>query len=277
MKKIYSYLIIISLFFCVSTFAQQLTIVHYNDTHSHLDPERGGELDQKGGILETVAFLDSLRAVKGARNILLLHAGDFSQGSAYFNVLKGDVEVKLMNIMKYDATTLGNHEFDNGIEEIVRRGKNLKCDIVCANYEFHSKELAKLVKPYTIVRKAGLKIGIIGVLPHLGHLIEPKYFAQMTHLDPIASVNKYAAELKQEKKCDLVICLTHIGIEDERGVMDKDLAAETRNVDLIVGGHSHTYLEDVVYVNNLDSKPVAIVQNACWGLYGTELTVKPMH
>ena len=144
--------------------AQELTILHINDTHSHVDPQRAGDYKGRGGVIEQAAFIDSVRTAVGKKNVLLLHAGDYGQGTSYFTELGGNIEIDVMNAFRFDATCLGNHEFDNGIAELARRLKNLRNDVVCANYDFTGTLLEGLVQPYTIVKKAGKKIGIIGLL-----------------------------------------------------------------------------------------------------------------
>ena len=240
---------------------QDLVILHMNDTHSHVDPERSGEFKGKGGVIEQAAYIDEVRAEKGKRNVLLLHGGDFSQGTSYFSELKGDVEVDVINAMGYDAVTIGNHEFDNGVEEIARRVKNLKPAVVCANYDFAGTALEGLTQPYTIVKKAGKKIGIIGLLTDVSDVVIASIAAQLQYNDPVPVINQYADYLKNEKGCDMVICLSHLGHWE-----DCDVAAAVRNVDVIVGGHSHTHLDDLETVKDLDGKDVVIVQDWHWGL-----------
>ena len=138
--------------------AQDLTILHMNDTHSHIDPERSGRDAGKGGVVEQAAYIDSVRTAVGRKNVLLLHAGDFGQGTSYFTELNGNIEIDVLNAMQFDAVCLGNHEFDNGMEELARRIGNLDVPVVCANYEFSGSPLEGLVDPYIIVRKAGKKI-----------------------------------------------------------------------------------------------------------------------
>ena len=150
--------------FAAGMYAQQLTILHTNDTHSHIDPVRSGAEAGLGGVIERAAYVDSVRNADGRRNVLLVDAGDFSQGTSYFTMMHGDVEVDVMNAMKYDIACLGNHEFDNGLEELARRLADLDCPVVCANYEFNSPALGRLVSPCAIIRRAGLKIGFIGLL-----------------------------------------------------------------------------------------------------------------
>ena len=244
-----------------ATAQKKLTIIHLNDTHSHLEPERTGDDAGRGGVIERAAYRDSVIRAEGRRNVLMLHAGDFNQGTSYFSVLGGDLEVDLINALGYDCITLGNHEFDNGIEDLTRRVKRIKCPVVVANYDFSQFELGRYVKPYAIVRKAGLKIGIIGLLPDISSLVAGETARKLQAFDRTEVVNKWAAYLKEKKHCDIVIALTHIGYGD-----DKHLAAETRNVDLIVGGHSHTFLKKPYLGTNLDGWTVPVVQNGCWGL-----------
>ena len=264
MKKII--LIILALSLTVSLPARKLVILHTNDTHSHMDPVRGGVEEGRGGVIERAAFVDSVRRADGRRNVLLLDAGDFSQGTSYFPMLHGDIEVDVINAMKYDVVTLGNHEFDNGIDELARRVGRIECPVVCANYDFSKTSLGKLISPYAIVKRAGLKIGIIGLLTEeVKSVIDAKVASQFELLNTEDVVNKWASYLKKEKKCDLVICLTHLGYDVE-GVSDRLLARNTTNVDIIVGGHSHTFLKDIDVINNQLGEPVQVVTDGCWGL-----------
>ena len=245
--------------------AQDLVILHLNDTHSHIDPERSGKNAGHAGVIETAAYIDQVREEEGKNNVLLLHAGDFSQGTSYFTELNGDMEIDVLNATGYDVVCLGNHEFDNGMEALARRLANLKPDVVCANYDFSETPLAKYVKPYVIVKRGGLKIGIIGLLANVADVVDSRIAAQLKFLDPAASTQTYADYLKDVKKCDLVICLSHLGYDGEP-YTDVQLAARVRKVDVIVGGHSHTYLKDKVLVKDLDGKDVVIVQDGKWGL-----------
>ena len=270
MKK--TILLLISMTLSLALAAQRLTILHTNDTHSHVDPVRSGADAGLGGVVERAAYIDSVRAADGRRNVLLVDAGDFSQGSSYFTILKGDVEVDLMNAMGYDVTALGNHEFDNGLEELSRRLRNLRCPAVCANYEFRGSDLSRIVRPYTIIRRGGFRIGVIGLLTDVSRVVEKHIADKIRYIDPVEVTNRYAAYLKDVKKCDIVMCLSHLGY-DSGPDSDVRLAARTRNVDLIIGGHSHTFLESSVEVPDLDGKPVTIVTDGCWGLYVGNLKV----
>ncbi len=258
---------------CALGFSQDLVILHVNDTHSHEEPLRDGEAQGgMGGVIERAAYVDSVRTAVGKKNVLLLHAGDYSQGTSYFTELGGDIEIDLINAMKYDVVTLGNHEFDNGIDELARRLGNLKCPVVCANYDFSELVLGKYVKPYAIVRKGGMKIGVIGLLTDVTRVVQRSIADKMKRFDDIEVANKWADYLKNEEHCDMVIALTHIGF-DSVGMNDPALVAGTRNIDLVVGGHSHTFLTDAEYRNNLDGRPVPIVQDGCWGLFVGQVDV----
>ena len=272
MKHIISVLVSI-LAACALGFSQDLVILHVNDTHSHEEPLRdGGTQGGMGGVIERAAYVDSVRTAVGKKNVLLLHAGDFSQGTSYFTELGGDIEIDLINAMKYDVVTLGNHEFDNGIDELARRLDNLKCPVVCANYDFSELVLGKYVKPYAIVRKGGMKIGVIGLLTDVTRVVQRSIADKMKRFDDIEVANKWADYLKNEEHCDMVIALTHIGF-DSVGMNDPALVAGTRNIDLVVGGHSHTFLTDAEYRDNLDCRPVPIVQDGCWGLFVGQVDV----
>lgn len=272
MKK----LVLISMIFalcCGIVSGQELVIVHFNDTHSHLEPVRSGVEAGLGGAIERAAFVDSVRFADGKNNVLLMHAGDFGQGTSYFTLLGGDVEIDIINALKYDVITLGNHEFDNGLDELARRLKNVKCPVVCANYDFSPFELGKYVKPYAIIRKAGMKIGVFGLLTDISSVVDRSVSDRIPKYDDVETANKWAAYLKENEKCDLVIALTHIGFKGE-DFSDPDLVRATRNIDIVVGGHSHTFLDDIVNVGNLDGKPVPIVQDGCWGLNAGMLKVR---
>ena len=248
--------------------AQDLTILHVNDTHSHIEPQRSGDYKGRGGVSEQAAYIDSVRCADGKRNVLLVHAGDFSQGTSYFTELGGNIEIDVLNALRFDVVTLGNHEFDNGIEELSRRLKNLEAEVVCANYDFEGTALDGLVKPYTIIRRGGKKIGIIGLLTDIMEVVDADIARMLTYQEPSQVVNRLSGYLKEEKDCDMVICLSHLGYGE-----DKELAASIRNVDIIVGGHSHTLLDDKQTVNDLDGEEVIIVQNWKWGLNVGHLSI----
>ena len=244
--------------------AQRLVIVHVNDTHSHLDPERTGDDKGRGGVIERAAYIDSLRQAVGNRNILFLHAGDWNQGTPYYTIFEGDLEVNLINALKYDCLTLGNHEFDNGIDDLARRIKAIKRPVVCANYDFSPFDMGRRgVKPYTIVRKAGMKIGIIGMLTDISKVVVYETASRVPRAEGTDAeiVNRWADYLRNKKKCDMVIVLSHMGLNE-----DLDIIPQIRNVDIIVGGHSHTFMKGMEYRTDLDGKQVPVIQDGCWGL-----------
>ena len=273
MRKLIAAVVTAMLVACSGASAQKLTIMHFNDTHSHLEPERAGKSAGRGGVIERAALVDSVRNAVGRRNFLLLHAGDFNQGTSYYTTLGGMLEVGLVNALGYDVITLGNHEFDDGIEHLGRRLAGLKCPVVCSNYDFSQFELGKYVKPYVVLKRGGMRIGIFGMLTDITKVVERTIADRLPKFDDVETANRWASYLKNEKKCDIVIALTHLGIENE-DFMDQDLVRATRNIDLVVGGHSHTFIKDIVYENNNDGKPVPIVQNGCWGLDTAELSIE---
>lgn len=267
MKKIVFALLTAVLTAC--TGGNELVILHLNDTHSHIDPERSGEYKGRGGVIEHAVFIDSVRNASGASNVLLLHGGDFSQGTSYFTEMGGDIEIDVLNATGYDVVTLGNHEFDNGTEELARRLASLDSKVVCANYDFTGTPLDPYVTPYTIVKKAGKKIGIIGLLTDISRVVDIKIVGDLKYQDPAPVVNRYAEYLEDVEDCDLVICLSHLGYSD-----DCRLAEEVSDVDVIVGGHSHTDLAEMTVVQDKEGDDVIIVQDGCWGLGIGELKVR---
>ncbi|MBR4133823.1 MAG: metallophosphoesterase [Bacteroidales bacterium] len=250
--------------------AQRLVIIHVNDTHSHLDPERSGEEAGLGGIIERAAYIDSVRNAVGKDKVLLLHAGDWDQGSPYYTIYGGDLEVSLLNALKYDCLTFGNHEFDNGVDDLGRRVKDIKCPVICANYDFSQFDMGrKGVKPYAVIRRGGLKIGLIGMLTDITKVVSYETASRVPRAgeDPEV-VNRWADYLRNEKKCDMVIVLSHIGYEE-----DLEMVKDIRGVDIIIGGHSHTFVKDLEYRTDLDGKQVPVIQDGCWGLNMGQINV----
>lgn len=235
----------------VSKPAKQLVVLHTNDTHSCVMPLNPNLADtamaDRGGYLRRVSMINEER--KTDPDLLLFDSGDFSQGSPYYSLFKGDVEVGLMNEMKYDAATIGNHEFDFGIDNMVRLFKMAKFPIVCANYDFTGTPLADIVK-----------IGVFGLCPELKGLVSTANYGCIKYEDPIAKGKEMAEFLKKKEKCDVVICLSHLGWNID-GIDDTELVPGTRYIDLVLGGHSHTYFKDLEYLKNLDGKLVPIDQN----------------
>lgn len=264
------------LFTAVGAYAQkQLEVLHTNDTHSCIMPLNPNLADTavagRGGFLRRVAMIKEERAKNP--DLLLIDSGDFSQGSPFYTMFKGDVEVGLMNLMGYDAATIGNHEFDFGMENMARIFKMAKFPVVCANYDFTGTCVDGLVKPYVIIKRNGLKIGLFGLSPQLEGLVDLSKCKGVTYLDPVEVGNRVAAELKHDKKCDVVICVSHLGWlrPDEMG--DQKLLASSKDIDLVLGGHSHSYFKDLRYVNNADGKAVPVDQNGKNAMYVGKLTL----
>jgi 5'-nucleotidase len=242
-------------------FAQSspIVILHTNDTHSHLESYNEPGLGDVGGVVRRNTLIQATR--NEYPNTIVVDAGDFSQGTPYFNLFKGFPEIELMNKMGYDVITLGNHEFDNGSKALGKRLKNANFDIVCANYKFKNKRLARIVKPYVVLDVADKKIGFFGLLRDMKQVIMPNYYQEVTFLDPIATAEKMMDILKNKEKCDIIICLSHLGFraEYEGDVTDKDIAENVPGIDFIIGGHSHLLLEEPVIVN--DTKIVQAWKN----------------
>lgn len=256
-------LLYIVCFWALSMMAQkQLEILHTNDTHSCVMPINANLADtalaDRGGYLRRVVMIQEER--KACPDLLLFDSGDFSQGSPYYSLFKGDVEVGLMNEMKYDAATIGNHEFDFGIDNMVRIFKMAKFPIVCANYDFTGTPLAGLVKPWVVIKRDGLKIGVFGLCPELEGLVTAVNYGPIKYLDPITKGKEVAEFLKKKKKCDVIICLSHLGWNID-GIDDTEMIPGTRYIDVVLGGHSHTYFKNLEYVKDLDGKPVPVDQN----------------
>ncbi|MDD4159278.1 MAG: metallophosphoesterase, partial [Proteiniphilum sp.] len=235
MKKTHlTLLLLLSIIFSAAP-QKQIVILHTNDTHSRIEPlpENDRTAPGKGGVERRITYIEQMR--DRYRNVLLFDAGDFLQGTPYFNLFKGKAEVETMNLMGYDAATLGNHEFDYGLgvlEEVVRTAR---FPIVSSNYDFSETPLAGKIKPYLILKKDGVKIGVIGVNVQPKGLISSANYDGMTFLDPVTTANELAVRLRTQYKCDLIIALSHLGY-----LPDTRLAEASRNIDIIIGGHSHT-------------------------------------
>ncbi|MBQ6437262.1 MAG: metallophosphatase [Bacteroidales bacterium] len=264
------FLIIIALLAVTAPFAdaQRLIILHTNDSHSQIEPLRVGRDKGFGGVERRMEYIRQVREQYGKKRVLLLDAGDYNQGTPYFTVAKGDLEMELVNAMKYDVATLGNHEFDNGQQELARRLKKARFKTLTCNYDFSNTCLRKLVKPYTIVRRGGMKIGIVGATSYLEGNVMHSHLDGMKRLNTIDEVNRWADYLKNKKKCDLVIFLSHLGYRGGTPDRPSDeiLVAASRNIDLVIGGHSHTFIKAPLLIKDLDGREVPIVQAGCQGV-----------
>ena len=246
-----------------------LTILHTNDQHSRIEPFEASYTrnPNQGGFARRAALIQKYRTEQP--NLLLLDSGDTFQGTPYFNFFGGELEFKLMSMMGYDASTMGNHDFDNGLEGFKKVQSNAKFPFLCSNYDFSNTILEGQTIPYKIFNKNGIKVGIFGVGIQLEGLVGKKSYGETKYLDPIETAQNFASLLKIEKKCDLVICLSHIGFDyrdDAKKVSDKILASKTEHIDLILGGHTHTFLKEPQTFMNKSGKNVLVNQVGWAGL-----------
>ena len=240
---------------------QSLTILHTNDVHSRLDPfpMDGGKYQGLGGVLAREKIISTIRQEE--KNVLLVDSGDIFQGTPYFNFYKGEPEMKVMSMLGYECATIGNHDFDNGIEGLAKQLMHADFPIVNCNYDFSTTILEHVIKPHTIIKKGKLKIGLFGIGIELKGLVPDHLFGAIQYHDPIEYANETAYFLKYKKRCDYVICLSHLGFEyKDNKISDKILAKETANIDLILGGHTHTFLDEPFKAKNLKSQEVLINQ-----------------
>jgi 5'-nucleotidase len=248
---------------------KHLTILHTNDVHSYIDPfpPTHPKNPNMGGVARRATLIETIR--KENPNILLLDAGDIFQGTPYFNYYGGELEFKLMSMMEYDIATMGNHDFDNGIDGFHAQLHHAKFDFVSANYDFKNTVLDGLIKPYKILHKNGIKVGVFGLGIRLEGLVDKKNYKETVYNDPIAVTQDIVRILKQEKKCDLVICLSHLGYkykDDPDKICDLKLAELTQDIDLIIGGHTHTFLDKPTVMKNVIGQDVLVNQVGCYGI-----------
>jgi len=249
---------------------KRITILHTNDVHSHIEPfsKDHSEFPNKGGFERRSTIINKIR--KENPNTLLLDAGDIFQGTPYFNFYGGEIEFKLMSMLKYDAITIGNHDFDNGIDGLEKQLPNAKFDIISSNYDFTNTVLDSKINDYKIYNKSGIKIGVFGLGIELEGLVSKDLYKETKYLDPIEIANDTAKKLKETENCDLVICLSHLGYKYEKvpdRICDVNLAKETKDIDLIIGGHTHTFMNEPLITYNKAGKKVLINQAGCFGLY----------
>jgi 5'-nucleotidase len=245
-----------------------ITILYTNDMHSRIDPfpSNDPKFAGLGGFERRAALIKKIRAE--SNHVLLLDAGDVFQGTPYFNMFSGEVEYKLMSQMQYDATTIGNHDFDNGIENIQKQFIHASFSMINANYGVNNTPIQDIVKPYKIFVKNGIKIGVFGLGIELKGLVPKNLSGETTYHDPIMVAEEISRILKKDKKCDYVICLSHLGYKyEDKKVDDIKLAEGTSFIDLIIGGHTHTLLDKPEARKNKNSKITYITQMAWAGLY----------
>ena len=259
--------------FSLASFAEKqkrhITILHTNDTHSQIEPFKPNHSRNanKGGVARRATLIEQIR--RENNNTLLLDAGDIFQGTPYFNYFGGELEFKLMSMLKYDVATIGNHDFDNSIEGLYKQLPNAKFDFVSANYDFKNTVLDTHVKPYKIIVKDGIKIGIFGLGIELEGLVSKKMYKETGYLNPVEITQDITNQLKNVEKCDLVICLSHLGYNyrrDPNKISELSLAKITKNIDLIIGGHTHTFLPKPTIVKNIDGKNTLVNQVGAYGI-----------
>jgi len=253
-----------------SSSQKKITILHTNDVHSHIDPfgPDDGRNANKGGVARRASLVESIR--KENPNTLLLDAGDIFQGTPYFNYYGGELEFKLMSMLKYDAATIGNHDFDNGISGLYAQLPHAKFDFISANYDFSNTVLDTHVKPFKTFFKDGIKIGVFGLGIELNGLVTKDLYKETVYLNPTEIAQDMSRILKEEEQCDLVICLSHLGYNYRDNLetpSDLNLARTTKDIDLIIGGHTHTFLPKPTIEKNSIGKNVLVNQVGCYGLY----------
>ena len=262
-----AFLVIISTFQLAAEKKIKLVILHTNDTHSQVEPTEKSNLKtaDMGGYARRMGVIEKIRSEE--KNVLLFDTGDFSQGTPYFNFFNGRVEIDALNRMQYDAGTLGNHEFDNGIDTLAVILQKARFPMISSNYEVDNTPIKNQIQPYLILKKFGLKIGIMALNVDPKSLIIESNYRGLVYRDPIEKAQELSAFLKNKKKCDLVICLSHLGSDSTSvDVNDFTVAHQTKHIDIILGGHSHSLLENVK-TNNANGKKVIISQMGKSGLY----------
>jgi 5'-nucleotidase len=275
--KTINILLIFLLTFSITVLRAQeksLVVLHLNDTHSRIEtfPKNHSSYSDKGGMIRLDNYANQVR--KENKNVLLFHCGDLVQGTPYFNWYKGGAEIATANLMKTDAACLGNHEFDNGLEFLAKMVKQAKFPFIVTNLDFSGTPMDRLTKKYHIIKRNGIKIGIIGLTINPDGLVSKSSAAGVKYLDPVESANVTAAFLKEKKNCDLIICLSHLGYypkEEHDG--DVTIAKKSHYIDIILGGHTHTFMSEPDKELNADGHEVIINQTGAYGVYFGRLNI----
>ena len=253
---------------------KQLVILHTNDTHSTIMPLNENldnkDLAGRGGFQRRINMIREQR--EQHPDLLLFDSGDFSQGSGYYTLFKGEVEVGLMNMMGYDCATIGNHEFDFGLDNMAKLFRMANFPIVCSNYDCKGTVLEDLVKPYIVLKRNGLKIGVFALAPAMKGLVFDANCEGITYLDPAETAQKYIDILRKQEKCDLVICVSHLGWNIE-GDCDESFLSKTEGCDLVLGGHTHTYMPVLEYTPDKNGKLIPVDQNGKHGVFVGKLVL----
>jgi len=258
-----------SLSSCSVSRPRKITILHTNDVHSHIEAfdMDHGRYPGIGGVARRATLIQQVREENP--NTLVFDAGDIFQGTPYFNYFGGELEFKMMSRLGYDASTLGNHDFDNGIEGLHKQLPHAKFDFLISNYDFSNTVMEGRTKPYRVFDRDGIKIGVFGLGIELKGLVDKKLYKETKYLDPVEMTQEMVRILKDEERCDLVIALSHLGYnyrnQPDR-ISDLSLASKTRDVDLIIGGHTHTFLKKPTIVKNASDENMLVNQVGCWGV-----------
>lgn len=265
MKRIYTLAVLLLLVFSTSAqqtdAGKQLFILHTSDTHSRIEtisPQAADEYAGMGGVVRRAGFVKHYRSEHPG--VLLLDCGDISQGTPYYNFFQGELEVRMMNLMGYDAMTIGNHEFDFGLDNMARLFRMADFPVVCANYDVTGTVLEGLVKPYIVLEREGARIGIFGLAPRMEGLVQADKCEGIVYNDPVAAAQQTTDLLRGKERCDVVVCLSHLGIRGmtPEDVSDEQLAGKTQGIDLILGGHTHTFMEKPIVYLNAAGKDVSL-------------------
>ena len=270
--SIYCLLVVCLIFTASAQQTKELFILQTSDTHSRIEPINPHAADKyagMGGTVRRATFLKEYRAEHP--DVLLFDCGDISQGTPYYNLFQGEVEVKMMNLMGYDAMTIGNHEFDFGLENMARLFRMANFPVVCANYDVSGAVLEGLVKPYTILKRDGLKIGVFGLAPKMEGLVQADKCEGVVYKEPVAVAQEVVDVLRNKEQCDVVICLSHLGIRSNNGDSDEKLVAETHGIDAILGGHSHTFMQKPAFYMNADGQSIPVLHTGRSGIYVGEM------
>lgn len=239
----------------------KIVILHTNDVHSHLEPFPANDPKYPGlgGVERRAALIRNVRAKE--KNVIVLDAGDIFQGTPYFNMFGGEVEMKLMTSMGYDASAIGNHDFDGGLDNLAKQLQHASFPLLCANYDFTGTPMEGKTVPYKIFEHEGVRTGVFGLGIELAGLVDSRLYGKTVYFDPIVKSAEMVKELRDEKKCDVVVCLSHLGFKYENDkVSDMVLAKKSRGIDVIIGGHTHTFLDKASVVKNRENEDVVIAQ-----------------
>ena len=251
----------------IKKYKKHITILHTNDTHSHIDPMPSDDphYPDKGGVARRAVLIEQVR--KENPNTLLFDAGDIFQGTPYFNYYGGELEFRLMSMLKYDAATFGNHDFDNGVEGLLFQLPHAKFDFISSNYDFTNTVLEGKTKPYKIFEVDEVRIGVYGLGVELKGLVTKELYKETQYLDPVEIATDMEKKLRKTENCDIVICLSHLGFQYRTDkVCDLTIAKKTSETDLIIGGHTHTFMSEPVIVKNKANREILINQVGCYGI-----------